>query len=209
MGSRRVRHDWATSLSLFTFMHWRRKWQPTPVFLPGESQGQGTCWAAFYGVAQSQTRLKWLSSSSSSKEKKERKYTIRKNTILKHGQDSSKNKWLNCKWTRFQFFEKERMIEGLFAQLVQWKSESETLSVMSDPLRPHGLYSPWNSPGQNPGVGSLSLLQGIFPTQGSNPGLPHCRQILCQLSHKGSPLSSLESVFILPPETNKKKQNQT
>ena len=39
MGSRRVRHDWTTSLSLFTFMHWRRKWQPTPVFLPGESQG--------------------------------------------------------------------------------------------------------------------------------------------------------------------------
>ena len=42
MGSRRVRHHWATSLSLFTFMHWRRKWQPTPVFLPGESQGQGS-----------------------------------------------------------------------------------------------------------------------------------------------------------------------
>ena len=41
MGSWRVRHDWATSLSLFTFMHWRRNWQPTPVFLPGESQGQG------------------------------------------------------------------------------------------------------------------------------------------------------------------------
>ena len=40
-GSRRVRHDWATSLSLFTFMHWRRRWQPTPVFLPGESQGRG------------------------------------------------------------------------------------------------------------------------------------------------------------------------
>ena len=39
MGSQRVGHDWATSLSLFTFMHWRRKWQPTPVFLPGESQG--------------------------------------------------------------------------------------------------------------------------------------------------------------------------
>ena len=37
-----VGHDWATSLSLFTFMHWRRKWQPTPVFLPGESQGQGS-----------------------------------------------------------------------------------------------------------------------------------------------------------------------
>ena len=42
MGSLRVRHDWATSLSLFTFMHWRRKWQPTPVFLPGESQGRGS-----------------------------------------------------------------------------------------------------------------------------------------------------------------------
>ena len=42
MGSRRVGHDWATSLSLFTFMHWRRKWQPTPEFLPGESQGRGS-----------------------------------------------------------------------------------------------------------------------------------------------------------------------
>ena len=46
---------------------------------------------------------------------------------------------------------------------------------------------PMDSPGQNTGVGSLSLLQGIFPTQGSNPGLLHCRQILYQLSHKGSP----------------------
>ena len=54
-------------------------------------------------------------------------------------------------------------------------SESESCSVMSDSLRPHGLYSPWNSPAQNTGVGSLSLLQGIFPTQGSNPGLLHCR----------------------------------
>ena len=42
MGSLRVGHDWTTSLSLFTFMHWRRKWQPTPVFLPGESQGRGS-----------------------------------------------------------------------------------------------------------------------------------------------------------------------
>ena len=63
MGSLRVGHDWAASLSLFTFMHWRRKWQPTPVFLPGESQGHGRGWAAVYGVAQSWTRLKWLSSS--------------------------------------------------------------------------------------------------------------------------------------------------
>jgi len=52
---------------------------------------------------------------------------------------------------------------------------------------PHGLYSPWNSPGQNVGVGSLSLLQGIFPTQGSNSGLPHCGRILYQLSHEENP----------------------
>ena len=49
MGSLRVRHDWATSLSLFTFLHWRRKWQPTPVFLPGESQRWRSLGAAVYG----------------------------------------------------------------------------------------------------------------------------------------------------------------
>ena len=64
---------------------------------------------------------------------------------------------------------------------------SESRSVISNSLWPHGLYSPWNSPGQNTGVGSLSPLQGIFPSQGSNPGLPHCRKILYLLSHKGSP----------------------
>ena len=67
------------------------------------------------------------------------------------------------------------------------KSESESHSVVSDSLQPHGLYNPWNSPGQNTEVDSLSLLQGIFWTQGSNSGLPHWRQILYQLSHKGSP----------------------
>ena len=61
MGSLRVGQGWATALSLFTFMHWRRKWQPTPVFLPAESQGWGSL-VGCYGVAQSQTRLKWLSS---------------------------------------------------------------------------------------------------------------------------------------------------
>ena len=67
------------------------------------------------------------------------------------------------------------------------KSESESHSVMSYSLRSRGLKSSWNSPGQNTGVGSFSFLQGIFPTQGSNPGLLHCRQILCKLSHKGRP----------------------
>ena len=81
----------------------------------------GAWWAAVYGVIQSRTWLKRLSSSSS--------------------------------------------------------NLSENLSVMSNSLLYQGLYNPWNSPGQNIGVGSLSLLQGIFPTQGLNPGLPHCRQI--------------------------------
>ena len=54
-----------TRLSDFTFMHWRRKWKPTPVFLPGESQGWGAWWAAVYGVTQSRTRLKRLGGGSS------------------------------------------------------------------------------------------------------------------------------------------------
>ena len=74
-----------------------------------------------------------------------------------------------------------------------WNSALQTLflplkvkatQLWSNSLRPQGLYSPWNSPGQHTGVDSLSLLR--IPTQGSNPGLPHCRQILYQLGHKGS-----------------------
>ena len=69
---------------------------------------------------------------------------------------------------------------------------SVSFSVVSNSLRPHGLYPArllwsWNSPGKNTGVGRHSLLQGIFPAQGLNPGLPHCRQILYLLSHLGSP----------------------
>ena len=67
--------------------------------------------------------------------------------------------------------------------LLCYESESESHSVVSDSLWPYGLYSPWNSPGQNTGVGRRSFLQGIFPTQASNPGLPHCRWILYQLSY--------------------------
>ena len=85
--------------------------------------------------------------------------------------------------------------QGLNLCLLHWQmdslplshqeSESESPSVLSDSLLPHGLYSPWNSPGQNTGVDSLTLLQGVFPTQGPNPGLLQCRWILYQLSHKG------------------------
>ena len=70
--------------------------------------------------------------------------------------------------------------------IVDW-SESEHLLVVSDSLWPYGLHSTWNYPGQNTGVGSYSLLQGIFPTQGSNPCLLHCRWIIFQLSHQESP----------------------
>ena len=63
----------------------------------------------------------------------------------------------------------------------------ESHSVVFNFLPLHGLYSPWNSLGQNTGVGSLSFLQGIFPAQGFNPGLLHCGWILYQLSYKGSP----------------------
>ena len=76
-------------------------------------------------------------------------------------------------------------IESFPTSDLKWKSESH--SAVSDSLWPHGLYNPWNSPGQNTGVGNISLLQGIFPTQGSNPGLPHCWWILYQLSHKRKP----------------------
>ena len=71
--------------------------------------------------------------------------------------------------------------------LLKQDSQTESHSVRPNILRPHELYSLWNSPGQNTGVDSLSLLQGTFPTQGSHPDLPHCQRILYQLSHQGSP----------------------
>ena len=90
--------------------------------------------------------------------------------------------------------------------LLMWKVETPTVENMSLKLLRLHLCShlflkvklaqsclTLNSPGQNTGMGTLSLLQGIFPTQGLNPGLPHCRWILYQLSHKGSP-RILESV---------------
>ena len=78
--------------------------------------------------------------------------------------------------------------EVLLLKFLEYSEKwSESHSVVSNSLRSHGLYSPWNSPGQNTRVSSLSVLQGIFPTQGSNPGLPYCRQILYQLNHKESP----------------------
>ena len=82
---------------------------------------------------------------------------------------------------------------------------SESLSVVSDSLRPHGLCSPWNSPGQNTRMGSLSLLQGIFPTQGSKPDFQHCRQILLPAEPQGkTPDTSLNVVIKDICQDNKK-----
>ena len=103
-------------------------------------------------------------------------------------------------WTRKQNVRRNILLKEYFhiagllslnlREEIHWKNsanqircERESHSVMSNPLQPHGLYIPWNSPGHNIGVGSLSLLQRIFQTQGSNPGLPHCRRILYQLSY--------------------------
>ena len=88
-----------------------------------------------------------------------------------------------CGWTRVA-------IEHLFMCLLLfdcllWRSEMKVAQLCPTLCNP--VDCPWNSPGQNTGVDSLFLLQGIFPTQELNPGLPHCRQILYQISHKGSP----------------------
>ena len=76
------------------------------------------------------------------------------------------------------------LIESYYGDF-EWKVKlkvAQSCPTLCDPMD-----CPWNSPGQNTGVGSFSLLQGIFPTQGLNPGLPHCRPILYQLSHRRSP----------------------
>ena len=92
------------------------------------------------------------------------------------------NKYINPINIQFMQFN-----HSLGFTLLLSQSESDSCSVVSNSLGPYGLYSPWNCPGQNTGVGSLALLQGIFPTQGSNPGLLHCVHILYHLSHRGSP----------------------
>ena len=137
---------------------WRRERLPVPVFCPGEFHGLCSPW----GHKESDT-TEWLSL----------------NHSLTHSND----------FTRERKISKHEWIDILASFLWNDWCVSEWVKVtqLHPTLQPHGLYSPWNSPGQNTGVGSLSLLQQIFPTQGSNPGFLHYRQILYQLSHKGSP----------------------
>ena len=87
--------------------------------------------------------------------------------------------------------------------LLQLLCESESRSVLSSSLQPHRRYSPRDSPGQNTGVGTFSLLQGIFTAQGSNPGLLHCRQIFLPAEPQEKPkntgvgnLSILQGIFL-------------
>ena len=93
----------------------------------------------------------------------------------------------------------DHMVVVFFIYLFFWSEEVKwSRSVVSHSLWPHGLYRtrllrPWDSPGKNTGVGCHCLLQGIFPTQGSNPGLLHCRQTLYPLSHQGS--QKLQTAF--------------
>ena len=93
------------------------------------------------------------------------------------------------------------LLKKKILQKVNWKWMS---LIVPNSLWSHG--SPWNSPGQNTGVGSLCLLQGIFPTQGSNPGLLHCRQIHYQLSHRRSP-DTLKQPLFLKKLTRKSNDN--
>ena len=101
---------------------------------------------------------------------------------------------LGCWWKQPALLGRARLRAFIssFRTLCVSASARLSPSVASNSLQPHGLWPskllcPWDSPGNNTGVGSLSLLQGISPTRESNLGLLHCRQILSRLSHQGSP----------------------
>ena len=133
----------------------------------------GAWWAAVYGVAQSRTWLKWLSSSSSS-------------IVYCEVTQSCPTLFdpVGCSLPGFSVHRilQARILEWVtisFSRGSSWPRDRTQVSCIGG--RRFNLWATREA--QNPGVGSLSLLQGIFPTQGSKPGLPHCRQILYQLSH--------------------------
>ena len=103
-----------------------------------------------------------------------------------------------CRWIFYQLSHKGSPI------ILEWVA----YPFSSGSLQPHDLYSLWNSPSQNTGEASHSFLQGIFPTQGKNPTVSHCRWILYQLSHQGSP-RILEWVAYLFPRGSSQPRNQT
>ena len=137
MGSQRVGDDWATSLSLFTFMHWRRKWQPTPVSCLENPRDRGAWWAAVYGVAQSQTRLKWLSSSSSSMAESEEELK----SLLMKVKEESENAGLKLN------IQKTKIISS--GLIISWQIDGKTMETVRDyffGLQNHCTWwlQPWN-----------------------------------------------------------------
>ena len=124
---------------------------------------------AVYGVAQSRTRLKRLSSSSSYVEQQHSSKPRKAEIALKGASDRTSNIYLCCCCVCL----------GASDSCNPIRCQSHSL--------PARLLCPWDSPGKNAGVSCHFLLQEIFLTQESNPGLLHCRQTLYQLSHKGSP----------------------
>ena len=165
---------------------WRRKWQPTPVFLPGESHGQRSLAGYSPWGHKRRTRLR----------DKERVSFL---TLT----GTSCRVCINTPIERIRRLPPHREMElpgspslsvGIrpsnqvcpttLPATSTGEGRSESCSVVPDSAT-HGLSSPCNPPGQNTAVGSRSLPQGIFPTQGSNPRLPYHRRILYQLSPKG------------------------
>ena len=89
------------------------------------------------------------------------------------------------------------------------KVSAPSCPTLCNPMNPTRLLYPWDSPGKNTGVGCHFLLQGIFPTQGSNPGLPHCRQTLYRLSHQGKKPDKERQIYNLNIWIKKKTKNKT
>ena len=158
-----------TSLSLFTSLHWRRKWQPTPAFLPGESQG----WGSLVGCCLwDHTGLDTTEVTAAAESGNERGNKILFMFIFFYLFNLSSLYCFTCC---------NKHTTSLIKVKVKVAQPCLTLCHPMD-YKVHGI-----SPGQNTGVGRYSSLQGIFPIQGLNQGLLHCRKILYRLSHKGSP----------------------
>ena len=100
------------------------------------------------------------------------------------GREKQKQEWIREPISENS---QEELWFGVKKRLKKKKVKVKAAQLCLTLCDPMDYTGPWNSPGQNTGMVSLSLLQGIFPNQGSNPGLPHCRQILYQLSPQGSP----------------------